>query len=146
MAFARMLATLAVAILIFHAPANAEEEPDATITFESTNVGLGVGVQWGNGVLTLKDGTELPFKVSGGKVVTAGFTKVTGKGKVFGLKTVEDFNGRYGNLGAGGAFVKGKSISVLENETTKVKIHLSADQEGVEIDLSAGGLGFKLEE
>ncbi len=146
MAFARLLATLAVAALIFHTPAHAEEEPDATITFESTNVGLGVGVQWGNGVLTLKDGTELPFKVSGGKVVTAGFTKVTGKGKVFGLTKVEDFNGSYGKLGAGGAFVKGKSISVLENEDTKVKIHLSADQEGVEIDLSAGGLGFKLEE
>jgi len=146
MAIARLLATFMVAALILHGPARADEEPDATITFESTNVGLGVGVQWGNGVLKLKDGTERPFKVSGGKVVTAGFTKVTGKGKVFGLTKVEDFNGRYGKLGAGGAFVVGKSISVLENEDTKVKIHLSADQEGVEIDLSAGGLGFTLKE
>ena len=146
MAVARLLATFLVVSLILHTPARADDEPDATLTFQSTNVGVGVGVQWGSGVLTLKDGTELPFKVSGGKVVTAGFTKVTGKGKVFGLKTVEDFNGSYGKLGAGGAFVKGKSISVLENEVTKVKIHLSADQEGVEIDLSAGGLGFKIEE
>ena len=52
MALARILATFAVAALILHAPAHAEEEPDATITFESTNIGLGVGVQWGNGVLT----------------------------------------------------------------------------------------------
>ncbi|MDJ0943766.1 MAG: hypothetical protein QNJ30_09885 [Kiloniellales bacterium] len=146
MAVARLLATFLVVSLILHTTARADEEPDATLTFQSTNVGVGVGVQWGSGVLTLKDGTELPFKVTGGKLVTAGFTKVSGKGEVFGLTNVEDFNGKYGKLGAGGAFVVGKSISVLENEDTKVKIHLSADQEGVEIDLSAGGLGFELRE
>ena len=51
-----------------------------TITFTGGAVALGIGYQWGSGVLTY-GGVDYPFKVSGLSVIDVGASRVTGTGR-----------------------------------------------------------------
>jgi hypothetical protein len=64
-----------------------------TITVTATSVAAGVGWTWGTGELTLLDGSEHKFKVSGLDVVAVGFKQATGVGSVYNLKQLADFEG-----------------------------------------------------
>jgi len=44
-----------------------------TITVTATSIAAGIGWSWGSGTLTLLDGSEHRFKVSGLDVVAVGF-------------------------------------------------------------------------
>jgi hypothetical protein len=81
--------------------------------------------------------------MKGGTVLGAGAAAITGTGKVFNLKDRQDFNGNYAHADAGIAVIKGKKVSVMQNEKG-VTIHLSAHEEGLELGLGAGGLTFQL--
>src|SRR5215475_3968441 len=80
------------------------EEPSqrsGTITVTATSVAAGIGWSWGSGTLTLLDGSQHRFKVSGLDVVAVGIKQATGVGNVYHLKNVADFEGEYAP-GAGG--------------------------------------------
>jgi hypothetical protein len=72
-----------------------------TVTVTATSVAAGIGWSWGSGTLTLLDGSQHRFKVSGLDVVAVGNKQATGVGDVYHLKNVADFGGKY-VLGAGG--------------------------------------------
>src|SRR6266478_6123437 len=57
----------------------------------ATSVAAGIGWSWGSGTLTLLDGSEHRFKVSGLDVVAVGIKQATGVGYVYNLKKLEDF-------------------------------------------------------
>src|SRR4051812_37148714 len=52
-----------------------------TITFTGGAVALGIGYQWGSGILTY-GGANYPFKVRGLSVIDVGASRVTGTGRV----------------------------------------------------------------
>ena len=117
--------------------------PDATIAFEATDVGYIVRVEWGEGTLTMRDGTTHRFSVKGAEVLGAGVAKISASGEVHHLKNLSDFNGNFTHIDAGFSVIKGKKVSIMSNEAG-VTIHLTAHQEGLQLSTGAGGLIFKL--
>src|SRR5215813_835981 len=74
--------------------ASAAGPTTGTVTFSGGAAALGIGFQWGSGVLTY-GGVEHPFRVSGISIVDVGLSRVTGTGRVSGLRNLSDFSGNY---------------------------------------------------
>ncbi len=122
--------------------AGAEEKPDGTVEFATHNIAVGVGVTWGDGTLTYM-GKKYKFSIKGLSLVDLGVGDVQAKGKVYNLKKLEDFNGTYSSVKAGAAFGKGAQAQQLVNDN-KVKMNLTAVQEGARLSLAPGGMEIKL--
>jgi hypothetical protein len=75
---------LAVLICRIEAVAIGEEvKPFGTVTMTATSVAVGLGWMWGHGVLTLTDGSEYAFRISGLDVMAVGFSQSTAVGNVY---------------------------------------------------------------
>ena len=119
----------------------AKPYPMGQVTITLTEIGAGVGYEWGKGVLTFK-GKEYTFKVKGLQVGTVGIKKAAIKGDVFNLFNVGQFPGPYAAAQAGVAVIKGKEALVLQNQQG-VRLRLEAAQKG--LSLSIGPEGFTIE-
>jgi hypothetical protein len=122
-----------------------QEAPNfsGTITVTATSAAVGIGWSWGSGTLTLLDGSEHKFKVSGLDVVAVGFKQATGVGKVYNLKKLEDFEGQYVKGAAGITVGGGVGATSLRNDKGVV-VNMTSVGEGVDIRLSASGVEVKL--
>jgi hypothetical protein len=80
-----------------------DQAPDlsGTVTVTATSVAAGIDWSWGSGTLTLLDGSQHRFEVSGLNVVAVGIKQATGVGDVYHWKNMADFEGKC-VLGAGG--------------------------------------------
>jgi hypothetical protein len=87
-----------------------------TITVTATSAAVGIGWSWGAGTLTLLDGSEHKFKVSGLDVVAVGFKQATDVGHVFNLKKLEDFEGQYVKATAGAVVGGGIGATSMRND------------------------------
>lgn len=116
--------------------------PDATLKFTQRGVALGIGVSWGDGVLSFK-GKNYPFTVHGLSINDIGVSKVIATGKVFGLKNIADFNGSFFSAGSEATMGKGVGAILMKNQNG-VSIQLTSLSKGVRIKLSVGGVEFKL--
>ena len=114
------------------------------VTVESKSVAIGVGVSWGDGVLTYK-GKKYSFTVEGLSVVDLGVSKVSAKGDVKNLKKVEDFAGTYTAAVAGGAAGGGAGVAALKNQNG-VEMDLIATGQGVKLSLAGAGVTIKLKQ
>ena len=114
-----------------------------TLRLESSSIAAGIGVSWGNGVLTV-DGVDHPFSVSGLSVVDLGISRVTASGEVFGLKKLEDFDGTYQGVALGVAVGGGSEVVAMRNEKG-VFIRMRAGQQGVRLSLATKGTTLRLE-
>jgi hypothetical protein len=125
---------LALALLVSAAGSVAagEQAPDlsGTITVTATSVAAGIGWSWGSGTLTLLDGSQHQFKVSGLDVVAVGIKQATGVGNVYHLRNVADFEGKYVRAAAGVAVGGGAAATTMRND------------KGVVIDLTGVGQGW----
>jgi hypothetical protein len=131
--------------LMFCGTASAQSEVSGTLTIESTSIAAGIGVQWGNGVLTLPDGSEHTFSVTGLTVVDVGISSVSASGIVYHMDDVSEFSGNYVAAAAGAALGGGGTVSRLQNQNGVV-IDLSATQQGVQLTLAPGGMAIELTE
>ncbi len=120
-----------------------DKTPDATLTMSEGQVALGIGFNWGKGVLTFQ-GKEYPFKVKGLSVVDIGITKATSSGKVYNLKKLEDFNGNYTAASAEGTIAGGAGALTMKNQNGVV-IDLVSTTAGVNLKLSVEGVSLTLE-
>src|SRR5215813_3758022 len=96
----RTLLRLGLVSVVFWAMASnvtAQQPPNlsGTVTVTATSAAVGIGWSWGKGVLTLLNGKQYNFKVSGLDVVAVGFKQATGVGNVYNLKNIKDFPGTY---------------------------------------------------
>ena len=80
--------------------AGAEKKPSGTVSIKFTSVAIGIGFQWGKGVLHFR-GVDFPFKVSGLSVADVGYTSIEATGKVYNLSRAADFAGGFSAAGAG---------------------------------------------
>ena len=114
-----------------------------TVTIESTSIGLGIGVSWGEG--TLSYGGELfPFRMKDLSLVDLGISSVKVSGRVHNLHRVSDLAGTYKGIGGGVTVVAGGSGLKAKNEHGVILV-LSSYQEGLEFSLGAAGLKIELQ-
>jgi hypothetical protein len=122
----------------------AKPYPMGFVTINITSVGVGVGAEWGNGVLTYK-GKQYTFKVKGMQIASVGISKVTAKGEVYNLFSVAEFPGQYAAMGAGATVFKGKSGQAFENHKG-VKILLSGTPKGLNLNIGPAGFYIEMEQ
>ena len=114
-----------------------------TVTVTATSVAAGIGWSWGSGTLTMLDGSEHRFKVSGLDVVAVGIKQATGVGNVYNLKKLEDFEGKYVKVAAGIAVGGGAGATSMRNDKGVV-INLTGVGQGVDIRLAVSGMDVTL--
>jgi hypothetical protein len=122
-----------------------EQDPDlsGTVTVTATSVAAGIGWSWGSGTLTLLDGSQHQFKVSGLDVVAVGIKQATGVGNVYHLKQLADFEGKYVKATAGAAVGGGASATTMQNDKGVV-INLTGVGQGVDFRLAVSGIDVTL--
>jgi hypothetical protein len=134
---------MVVGILVAATFAVAQEgAPSGKVTVESKSVAIGVGVSWGDGVLTFQ-GKDHKFSVNGLSVVDLGVAKVSANGEVFNLKKLSDFSGNYVAGEAGAAVGGGAGAITLKNQKGVV-MRLTGTGTGVKFTLAGKGVDVKL--
>ena len=116
-----------------------------TLQFSMTSIGFLVGVRWGEGVLTLNDGFQLSFDVSGAKLLETGIATANFEGEVYNLNNIEDFEGIY--YGASTKLVVIKGTGELQTNNANC-VFIRAKSTGGGLLLSAPapeGLSIKFE-
>jgi hypothetical protein len=114
-----------------------------SITVTATSAAVGIGWSWGSGTLTLLDGSEHKFKVSGLDVVAVGFKQATGVGNVYNMKNLSDFEGQYVKAAVGIAVGGGASATSMRNDKGVV-ISLTGVGQGVDFRLATSGIEITL--
>jgi len=137
------LALAAAALFATVVPGSAQEAPSGTVEISSITVAVGLGVNWGDGTLTLPDGSKHKFSVENSKLVAVGVSTVEATGSVYNLKRVQDLEGFYRAAEAGIAIGAGISGMTMKNEHGVI-IHLQATQLGLNFTLGMGGMSIKL--
>jgi hypothetical protein len=140
----RIMGLVAVAMLVLGlATAWAEDEkPDATLKLSGGSVAAGIGFSWGGGTLSYA-GKEYPISVAGLSVGDVGITKIEASGKVYGLKSLADFDGNYTAVAAGATVAGGGGVVAMRNQNG-VSVNLVSTTQGVKFVLGASGVDMKL--
>jgi len=120
-----------------------DKMPDATLTMSEGQFAIGIGFNWGSGVLSYQ-GQKYNFKVKGLSVIDVGITKATSTGKVYNLKKLEDFNGNYTAASAEGTLAGGAGALTMKNQNGVV-IDLISTTAGINLKLSVEGVSLTLE-
>ena len=116
-----------------------------TLQFSMTSIGFLVGVRWGEGVLTLNDGFQLSFDVSGAKLLETGIATAKFEGEVYNLTNLEDFEGTYWGASTKITVIKGKG-ELRTNNANCVFIRARSTGGGLQISGPAPeGLSIKFE-
>ena len=134
---------LLLPLLLFGAAVWAQDTPSGTVQFSSTKIGVGIGVQWGGGTLTLADGSTHEFKIDGLSLADLGVSSIEATGEVYNLKDVKEFAGSYTAPQAGGALIKGAGWTQMKNGYGVV-IAVKAAKEGVQLTLGPGGVDITM--
>ena len=125
----------------------AAQVPDGTVKITARSVAPGVGLSWGEGVLTYKD-QDYPFTFEAKGLfrdVDPGITAAELSGQVFNLKGVAVFNGTYHKVEADASDVAGGSRATMKN-LDGVVVNLVSAVEGRKFILGRDGLTIKLKE
>ena len=124
--------------------ASADEAPAAKLQIESTSIGAGVGVTWGKGTLTLKNGMTYRFSLRGLNLAEAGVTKISATGEVYNLSKLSQFDGTYTGVSASATVAGGRGILRIKNESGVV-IVLKTASRGLGLKLATEGIRIKLD-
>jgi len=130
--------------LFAHTSAAPAQVPDSTLKITRRTVSPGIGLEWGEGVLTYK-GRDYPFSYKAGgpsRHVDTEITTVELSCQVFNLKTPEDFNGKYHKVETEGP-VSGGSRVTMKNQNGVV-VNVVSPIEGRKFDLTSWGLDVEL--
>jgi hypothetical protein len=118
-----------------------------TVEGHMTTVGFIVGARWGEGILTLTDGSQHKFTAEGAKLLETGAAEVTFKGNVYNLQKPEDFEGDYGSISGGLTVVEGITGGAMLTNDNCVYINVEVESEGLRLSAPApGGVLVKFED
>jgi hypothetical protein len=113
---------------------------DATLTFRGRTATAGVGFVWGDSTLEF-EGKVYPVRVDGFVAGAVGTASVEGIGRVYGLKKLEDLDGDFTAVGAGGAFGHGAGRFLMANEKG---VRIVMETTGSGLQLGAGPRAIRL--
>ena len=116
--------------------------PSGTLRISTTSIAVGIGVNWGTGILTTH-GKRYQFELQGLEVGGIGVSKVQATGQVYYLKQVADFAGTYIAATADAAVVQGAGLLTMRNQHGVV-INLQSVQQGVKLTAGGEGITIKL--
>jgi hypothetical protein len=141
----RSLFLFALSILLLaHTSAAPAQVPDGTLKITRRTVSPGIGLEWGQGVLTY-NGRDYPFSYRAGgpsRHVDTEITTVELSGQVFNLKNPEDFNGKYHKVETEGPLSGGSRVT-MKNQNGVV-VNVVSPIEGRKFDLTSWGLDVEL--
>ncbi len=116
-----------------------------TLKFSMSSIGFLVGVRWGEGVVTLNNGKQHSFDVSGAKLLETGIATASFEGEVYNVKSIEDFEGTYYGASTKITVVKGKG-ELQTNNSNCVFIRARSTGGGLQLSApSPEGLAIKFE-
>jgi len=131
-----------ISLLVLCTPRSAAAaDHTATVSIQTTSVAAGVGVQWGDGIMTYK-GKKYSFSLQGLDLVGVGYAQVSAEGTISNLTKLSDFEGVYAAAEAGAAAGSGPATITMKNPNGVV-ITLHAVQQGVQLKLAAGGVNIE---
>ena len=138
-----LCAALAAALPAMAAPDPAAPGPvDGRVTINAHSAAVGVGWDWGGGVLTYRHHTY-HFDIKGLTVAAVGYSSIVGHGRVYNLHNIGDFTGTYASStgavtagkGIGGqALINGQGVQLRLDEVTR-GAELSGSADGIQISL-----------
>ena len=141
-ALAGLLATAPALAPAFAKDPGATGPVNATIVLSATGAAAGIGYTWGDGMITYK-GKQYFFSVSGVSIADVGFSKVSGRGRVYHLKSLQDFSGTYVAATGEATVVNGVGGRILQN-SNGVQIRIDDVTRGVRLQGSADGIKLTL--
>ncbi len=116
-----------------------------TLQFSMTSVGFLLGVRWGEGVLTLNNGEQHSFDVSGAKLLETGIATANFEGEVYNIRSLDDFEGTYYGASTKITVIKGKG-ELQTNNANCVFIRARSTGGGLQLSAPAPeGLAIKFE-
>jgi hypothetical protein len=121
--------------------------PDGTLKITARSVAPGVGLSWGEGVLTYKD-QDYPFTFEAKGLFRDVDDKITAaelSGEVFNLKSLAVFSGTYQKDEADTSDLAGGSRAIMKN-LNGVVVNLVSTVEGRKFILGRDGITIKLKE
>jgi membrane-bound inhibitor of C-type lysozyme len=139
--FVRGLIAMA-ALVVVAAPACAADNTTGKVTIDTWSAGAGLGVTWGDGVLEYR-GEKYPFTVTGFNIGEVGVAKVSAKGMVFNLKSVEDFSGMFASAIASGTLGGGAGSGAMYNQNSVSMVWTGTNQ-GLNFTLAHSGVNVQL--
>ncbi len=116
-------------------------EVSGTIALKTTAVAVGIGFEWGEGTLTMHNGSTHTFKLKGLSLIDIGVTKIEATGKVYNLVEAGDLEGKYMSGEAGATLFAGGSATAMKN-SKGVVIKLKSTQKGLKLTLAPEGLSI----
>jgi hypothetical protein len=123
----------------------AAQEPDGIVKITRRSVAEGVGLSWGDGVLTYK-GKEYVFSFQASgllREVDPNINIAEVSGQVFNLKKLEDFNGNYKIVKAERSVGGGGGLATIRNQNGVV-VNVTATTGGHKFTLGADGMTIEL--
>ncbi len=114
----------------------ATDNPSGTVTLTFSGISAGVGASIGKGELSYK-GYKIPFEASAFSVGEIGIGNKKGRGYIYNLNNLKDFNGTYSAQKAGIAVVAGQGFERLSNDAG-VAIELKSEELGVQLGIAVG--------
>lgn len=123
-----------------HQVAVSSNKAVGTVTMNFHSADIGIGYTWGDGVLHYR-GHIYKFKIKGGDVVALGFSKSQASGRVFQLKNIYDFAGKYAaatgeataGVGVGAGNLKNAKDVIIKMDTNTVGGRIAGAPAGFEI-------------
>ena len=131
-------------VLLAGLSVHAGQSPDGTLKIMRRSVAEGIGLTWGEGVLTYQ-GKEHPFSFhASGRLrdVDVKMTAAELSGQVFNLKNLEDFNGNY-KAGEGEKSAGGGTRLTVKNQKGVV-VNLVSEVEGRKFSITREGIDIEL--
>ncbi len=113
-----------------------------TLTMTAQGAAAGVGYTWGDGALRYA-GRTYHFSVNGVTVADVGYSKVSGTGRVYNLKRLQDFSGTYAAATGEATVGSGIGGQVLRNGNG-VEIRVDQITKGARLQGSADGIKLTL--
>ena len=129
--------------MISNVTAQAPPDLSGSVTVTASSAAVGIGWSWSKGTLTLLNGKQYHFKVSGLDVVAVGFKQATAVGNVYNLKNIKDFSGKYVAAEAAATVGGGVGASSMRNDKGVV-MNLSGVGQGVDFRLAVSGMTVTL--
>ena len=143
--YQKLSAIALVTVLFFGIAAAIEEKtPSGTVAIQSTSVGVGVGISWGDGYLNFK-GKDYHFSMSGFSLLDFGISKVSAKGEVYDLNKVSDLSGNYVGVKVALSLGGGVGGVRLQNQNGVI-LRMDFTQKGIKLALGPKGVTLKLKE
>ena len=137
-----IIVAMLLAVSTGRAAEEKENKPDATVKMTGKSLAAGVGYSWGSGVLTYQ-GKDYPFSVSGLSAGNIGASSATLSGSVYGLKSIDDFNGNYTAVGTGASVAGGGGVMRLRNQNGVV-MNVAGTTKGLSFKLGVDGMKVEL--